>query len=147
MVMDNFGHPMYTTGMSARSAMIYLRTLRERHGFSRADLERLTEIDRKQFYRWEQEGDKLPDVSELGVWVRAVRASFRDIEVLLGEGDISDAAARAMADDRWEELQDPNNAGVQDAIDLISRLRARPLLLGRWIEYGERLIAGAGDSH
>lgn len=146
MDMDNIGQPMYTIDMSARSAMIYLRTLRERHGFSRADLERLSGIDRKQIYRWEQEGKTLPDLSELAALAHAVRASFRDIGVLLQEKDVSEAAAQAMADDRWEELQDPSNAGVQEAIDLISRLRGHPVLLGRLIEYGERLIAGAGDS-
>lgn len=147
MGMDSLVQPVYTTSMSARSAMIYLRTLRERHRLSRADVERLSGISQKKLYRWEQEGELLPDLSELGILARAIRASFRDIEVLLREGDISEAAARAMADDRWEELQDPNIVGVQEALDLISRLRAHPILLGRWLEYGERLIAGAGDNH
>ena len=146
MGMDSLVQPVYTTGMSARSAMIYLRTLRERHGLSRADVERLSGIGQKKLYRWEQEGELLPNLLELGALARAIRASFRDIEVLLREGDISEAAARAMADDRWEELQDPNAVGVQEALDLISRLRAHPVLLGRWLEYGERLIAGADDS-
>lgn len=146
MGMDIVGDSMYTATMSARSAMIYLRALRDLQGWSRLDLERISGLSQKQVYRWEQ-GEKLPDAAELGVWARAVRASFAHLEVLLQEADFSEAAIRAMADDRWEELQDPSNIGVQEAIDLISRLRAYPVLLGRWLEYGERLISGAGDSH
>jgi len=126
--------------------MIYLRALRERHGWSRAELERRTGLDEKQVYRWEQEGKKLPDVAELGIWVRAVRASFIHLEALLQEGDISEAAAQAMADDRWEELQDPNNAAAQEALDLIVQLRGHPVLFGRWLEYGERLLDATDDS-
>lgn len=137
---------LYTTDMSARSAMAYLRALRERHGWSRAELERQTGIPQKQIYRWEQEQEHLPDAAELGTWARVVRASFAHLEILLSEDDVSEAAAQAMAEDRWEELHDPANAGVQEALDLISRLRAHPVLLGRLIEYGERLLSGAGDS-
>jgi transcriptional regulator with XRE-family HTH domain len=148
MGIDSLGHRGYTMPMSAKSAMIYLRALRERHGWSRPKLERLTNaaLDRKQLYRWEQEGKKFPDAAELGIWARAVRASFAHLEVLLQEGDVSEAAAQAMADDRWDELQDPNNTAAQEAIDLIAQLRAHPVLLGRWIEYGERLLDAIDDS-
>ena len=146
MGMDSFVRTGYTIGMSARSAMVYLRTLRERQGFSRPDLQRRFGIDPKQLYRWEQEGKTFPDMAELGVLARAVQASFRHLEVLLQEGDISEAAAQAMAEDRWEELRDPNTTAAQEAIDLISQLRAHPILLGRWIEYGERLLSATGDN-
>ena len=148
MGMDRLGHYTYTMPMSARSAMIYLRALRERHGWSRAELERLTQsaLDQKQIYRWEQEGKKFPDAAELGIWARAVRASFAHLEVLLQEGAVSEAAAQAMADDRWEELQDPNNTATQEALDLVTQLRAHPVLFGRWIEYGERLLDAIDDS-
>jgi transcriptional regulator with XRE-family HTH domain len=144
--MDSFVQSGYTDSMSARSAMMYLRALRERHGWSRAELERLTGLPQKQLYRWEQVGDKLPDAAELGTWAKAVRASFADLEVLFGEHTISEAAVRAMADDRWEDLQDPNNAGAQEALDLIGRFRGYPILFGRWLEYGERLLDAIDDS-
>lgn len=131
--------------MSARSAMIYLRALRERYGWSRSDLERQSGLPEKQVYRWERV-EKLPDAAEFGIWARTLRASFAHLETLLGEDDISDVAVRAMADDRWEELHDPNNIGVQEAIDLIARLRVHPVLLGRWLEYGEHLLAVSGGS-
>ena len=140
MGMDSFVQQGYTTPMSARSAMIYLRALRERHGWSRAELERRSGLPTKQLYRWERVGDKLPDVAELGTWTRAVRASFAHLEVLLQEADVSEAAVRAMADDRWEELQDPNNAAVQEALDLIVQFRAHLVLFGRWLEYGGQLL-------
>lgn len=146
MGMDNCVQARYTTSMSARSAMVYLRALREKNGWSRPDLERQVGLPPKQLYRWEQEGKTFPDAAEFGKWAHAVHASFAHLGALLSEDDISDAAAQAMADDRWEELHDPNNVGVQEAIDLIARLRARPVLLGRWIEYGERLLDGVGDS-
>lgn len=148
MGIDSLGYRGYTKGMSAKSAMVYLRALRERHGWSRPELERLTKsaLDRKQIYRWEKEGKKFPDVAELGIWARTVRASFAHLEVLLQEGDVSEAAAQAMADDRWDELQDPNNTAAQEALDLIAQLRAHPVLLGRWIEYGERLLDAIDDS-
>lgn len=148
MGMDSFVQTGYTTSMSARSAMVYLRALRERHGWSRAELERLTDsaLDQKQIYRWEQEGKKFPDVAELGVWARAVKASFAHLEVLLQEGNVSEAAAQAMADDRWDELQDPNNTAVQEALDLIGQLRVHPILFGRWLEHGERLLDAIDDS-
>lgn len=139
--MDSCVYAEYTVTMSARSAMIYLRALRELHGWSRAELERRIGLPEKQLYRWEQEGKKLPDAAELGKWARAVRASFTHLEALLGEDDISEAAAQAMADDRWEELQEPGAMGIQEAIDLIAQLRVHPVLLGRWIEYGERLLS------
>lgn len=145
MAMDSCGEREYTTPMSARSAMIYLRALREKYGWSRAELARQSGLPEKQFYRWEQ-NEKLPDAAELGTWARTVRASFAHLEALLSEPDISEAAARAMADDRWDELHNPNNIGVQEAIDLIARLRARPVLLGRWIEYGERLLDASGGN-
>lgn len=145
MGIDSSGQALYTNFMSARSAMVYLRALRERYGWSREDLARQSKLPAKQVYRWERV-EKLPDAAEFGTWARTLRASFAHLETLLGEDDISEAAAQAMADDRWEELHDPNNAGIQEAIDLIARLRARPVLLGRWIEYGERLIGGDGDS-
>lgn len=145
MGIDSSGQALYTDPMSARSAMIYLRALRERYGWSREDLARQSGLPTKQVYRWER-AEKLPDVAELGTWARTLRASFAHLETLLGEDDLSEAAAQAMADDRWEELHDPNSMGVQEAIDLIARLRARPVLLGRWIEYGERLIGGADDN-
>lgn len=144
--MDSFGQRGYTSAMSARSAMVYLRALREKHGLSRADLERVSGIDRKKIYRWEQEKKTLPDMAELGAIAKAVRASFRHLEVLLHEGDISEAAAQAMAADRWDELQDPNATAMQEALDLIVQLRAHPILLGRWIEYGERLLDAIDDS-
>jgi len=144
--MDSYGQVGYTMPMSARSAMVYLRALRERYGWSRAELERQSGIPQKQIYRWEQEQEQLPDAAELGLWARTLRASYAHLETLLSEDDISEVAAQAMADDRWEELHDPNSVGVQEAIDLIARLRARPVLLGRWIEYGVRLLDGAGDS-
>lgn len=143
--MDSFMQAGYTTAMSARSAMIYLRALRERYGWSRAELARQSGLPEKQVYRWERD-EKLPDAAEFGTWARTLRASFAHLETLLSEDDISEIAAQAMAEDRWEELHDPDNMGVQEAIDLIARLRARPVLLGRWIEYGERLLGGAGDS-
>jgi len=146
MGMDSFVQWRYTTPMSARSVMIYLRALRERHGWSRARLQQESGLDEKQVYRWEQEGKKFPDVAELSVWARTLRASFLHLEVLFGEGDVSEAAAQAMADDRWEELQDPTATAAQEAIDLIVRLRGRPVLLGRWLEYGERLLDGVDDS-
>lgn len=140
--MDNLGEPRYTEVMSARSAMIYLRALRDLQGLSRPALERISGLPQKQIYRWEQqEDDKLPDVAELGKWARSIRASFAHLEVLLQEDDLSEAAIRAMAEDRWEELQNPDAPGVQESIDLIARLRAHPVLLGRWIEYGERLLS------
>lgn len=146
MGIDSDVQSLYTVGMSARSAMVYLRTLRERHGLSRPEIQRQFGIDQKQLYRWEQEGKTFPDMAELGVLARAVQASFRHLEVLLQEGDISEAAAQAMAEDRWEELRDPNTTAAQEAVDLISQLRAHPILLGRWIEYGERLLSAIGDS-
>lgn len=145
MGMDSFVLAKYTVTMSARSAMVYLRALRDRHGWSRAELAHRSGLPEKQVYRWEQEG-KLPDAAELGTWARTLRASFAHLETLLGEESVSEAAAQAMADDRWEELRDPNNVGVQEAIDLIARLRGHPVLLGRWIEYGERLLAGVVDN-
>ncbi len=145
MGMDSVGQFGYTNAMSARSVMIYLRRLRDRHGWSRAEFERVSGLTQKQIYRWERV-DKLPDIAELGTWARAVRASFHHIETLLREEGVSEAAAQALADDRWDELQDPGAIGAQEALDLISRLRAHPVLLGRWLEYGERLIAGAADN-
>jgi len=146
MGMDSFVQRVYATPMSARSAMLYLRALRERHGWSRAELERRSGLPRKQLYRWERVGDKLPDVAELGTWTRVVRASFAHLEVLLQEADASEAAVRAMADDRWEELQDPSNAATQEALDLIVQLRAHPILFGRWLEHGEQLLDATDDS-
>lgn len=146
MGMDSFVQRGYTMPMGARSAMIYLRALRERHGWSRAELERRSGLEEKQVYRWEQEGKKFPDAAELGVWARTVRASFLHLEILFSEGDVSEAAVQAMADDRWEEIQDPSDTAAQDAIDLIVRLRGRPVLFGRWLEYGERLLDGVDDS-
>lgn len=148
MGIDSLGDHRYTSGMGARSAMIYLRALRERHGWSRPELEKKTNsvLDRKQIYRWEQEGKKFPDAAELALWARTVRASFAHLEVLFQEGDVSEAAAQAMADDRWEELNDPDAASSQEALDLIVQLRAHPVLFGRWLEYGERLIDAIDDS-
>lgn len=147
MGMDNLGTSLYTPPMSAYSAMIYLRALRDLQGWSRSDLERISGLNQKQVYRWEQERDKLPDVAELGIWARAVRASFAHLEILLQEDEFSEAAIQAMAEDRWEELQNPDAMGVQESIDLIARLRRHPVLLGRWIEYGERLLSSISGNH
>lgn len=146
MDMDNFGHAVYTDSMSAHSAMVYLRKLRELHGFKRPEFERRSGIDRKKVYRWEQEGKTFPDMAELSAFAKTVQASFVHLEILLQESDVSEAAAEGMAEDRWEELQDPNASSMQEAFDLIVLLRAHPVLLGRWLEYGERLIAAAGDN-
>lgn len=144
--MDNFDAAIYTGTMSAQSAMVYLRKLRELQGFKRPEFERLSGIDRKKIYRWEQERKTFPDMAELGVFARLVQASFAHLEILLQESDISEAAAEGMAEDRWEELQDPNASAAQEALDLIGQLRAHPVLFGRWIEYGERLLDAIDDS-
>lgn len=144
--MDTFGDRLYTGGMSAKSAMAYLRTLRERHGWSRAEMARRSGIPEKKIYRWEQVRKTYPDMAELAAFAKAVQASFAHLEELLQGGDVSEAAAAALAEDRWEELQDPHNTAAQEAIDLIAQLRAHPVLLGRWIEYGERLLDAIDDS-
>ena len=147
LAMDKNDHALYTGAMSARSAMAYLRRLRELHGYDRPEFERLSGIDRKKIYRWEQVRKTFPDMSELSIFAKLVHASFTHLEILLQEDDVSQAAAEGMAEDRWEELQDPSTASVQEALDLIGQLRAHPVLLGRWLEYGERLLGVTDDNH
>lgn len=147
MGMDSIVQCMYTMRMgNGRLAMVYLRVLRERHGYSRAVLARMSGLAEKQLYRWEKSGRGLPNASELGIWAQAVQASFEDLGELLQSSGLSEAAAAAMADDRWEELQDPQNTAVQQALDIIGQLRAHPVQFGRWLERGVQLLSEVDGS-
>lgn len=124
-----------------QAAMIYLRLLREEQDLSQADVAKIVGVESKQVYRWER-GESQPLGGRIIGLTRAVRGRFEDVERLLnGDDVIQEEVARALAEDRIDELRrtTEDDERSRAAAALISALRRSPARFDRWLGYGARL--------
>lgn len=85
--------------MGLRSAMLYLRILREARGLSQADIARVAGVESKQVYRWER-GDSEPSASGIAAYRKAVEANSYDLDILLNEALNDPAPLGPLEDDK-----------------------------------------------
>lgn len=140
----------YTMPMGKRAVGVYLKTLRELHGWSQervADDLRL--FSEKQLRRWEKGGAD-PASSSLIKLVHHINGQMRHVtRILLGDDDVIDQeVAKATAEQQYRitSLLEGDADRLAKVERLVDRLRTHPVEFGEWLGYGDRLIDELPDS-
>jgi len=126
-----------------KSAGIYLEKVREGQHLSRLDAAQRATIVRDENYVWKVERARIhASATYLADLTNAVQGSFEHIKTLLLGGDdpAAAAAARGLARDRIEELNNPPSPEEIRAKEIIEKLKGHADLLQQFNGYGDSLV-------
>lgn len=82
--------------MTMRSAVAYLRTLREARGLSQEDIARAVDVSVKTVWNWETQPQEIPS-TKLAAFLRMVEGSAEDVISLLNQDDATPDDGRRLA--------------------------------------------------
>ena len=139
----------YVTAMGKPPVAAYFQECRKGARLTQQNVADALGVDLRTVQYWEA-GSEDPSFDNLMRYCQVIKADVREVQRLWLEGTPLAVNERGRAA-VWRQIAAQfSDAELDEAIEVLElheRLRSRPKLLGRWMEYGERLdaeIAPAG---